>query len=332
MMKTLCVFWLFHASLQLQCDKKEINAHVGGEFKIACNYERRLFFSKKYWCRGPSRNTCEVLVDTDKVARTKYTHRSQIKEVGRAGLFVRITNLQTDDSGVYWIGIDKPNADIMTSVTVVITEAPVSKPSLRPLSPLVDRPTCWGEPVTVRCASAKGTAIDYTWYQHTHREDLLLHHSPDLNLHCGAVAEDSEYFCCARNSVSNEKSDLLSVEVLMPADLGCIYVVKIQGQPIYDCADRMSTTTEEAAPLTACQTNAIQISDPKDQFSPIINQTHENVFFSRTWSGFQLWYTLLRWGSLGFLLLTLFTVLACTRTRRKSYAKRKKFHYPQIPR
>ena len=77
---------------------------------------------KKYWCRGSSRNSCEILVDSEGVARTTYADRSLILDARSGGLFVKVTNLQLDDSGVYWVGIDKMYADIMISVTLVVTE------------------------------------------------------------------------------------------------------------------------------------------------------------------------------------------------------------------
>ncbi|XP_044066551.1 uncharacterized protein LOC122882820 [Siniperca chuatsi] len=234
-MKTLCLILLFHASLQLQCDKGQITAHIGGEFVFICKYDtNRFLYNKKYWCRGDSRSTCEILVDSEGGAKTKNTHRSQIIDAGKRGLFVKVTNLQFDDTGVYWIGIDKIYADIMTSVNVVITEVPVLKPRLWPLSSLVERPTCWGQPVTVRCGCTKGTGVRYTWYQNTHIKDILLYHSSDLYLHCGTVDKDSDYYCIASNDISSQQSDILSVQVLLPADSSCIYVVIIQGKNRWD--------------------------------------------------------------------------------------------------
>ncbi|XP_070765981.1 uncharacterized protein [Enoplosus armatus] len=230
-----------NGSLQLQCDKKEITAHIGGEFMFICEYDtNRFLFSKKYWCRGDSRSTCEILVDSEGGTKTKNTHRSHIIDARRRGLFVKVTNLQFDDTGMYWVGIDKIYADIMTSVNVVITEVnqyitcsfvpvPVSKPRLWPLSSLRDRPTCWGQPVTMRCGCTKGTAVRYTWYQNTHHKDVLLHHSSDLRLRCGALDKDSDYYCTASNDISSQGSDVLSVQVLMPADSSCIYVINMQG-------------------------------------------------------------------------------------------------------
>lgn len=38
------------------------------------------------------------------------------------GLFVKVTGLQFEDTGVYWVGIDKIHADVMTRIEVNITE------------------------------------------------------------------------------------------------------------------------------------------------------------------------------------------------------------------
>lgn len=94
----------------------------------------------------------------------------------------------------------------------------------------MDRPTCWGQPVTVRCGCAKGTGIRYAWYQHTPHKDVLLHQTSNLGLHCGTVDKDSNYYCIASNDISSEGSEILSVQVLMPADISCIYVVNMPGK------------------------------------------------------------------------------------------------------
>ncbi|TKS76659.1 CMRF35-like molecule 5 [Collichthys lucidus] len=219
-MKILCLILFFHASLQLQCDKRKITAHVGGEFRLICKYDTRHFlFSKKYWCRGEARNTCEILVDSEDGTRTAYAQRAEITDARRYGLFVKVRDLQFEDSGVYWVGIDKIYADIMASVNVVITE--VSKPKLRPLSSQVDRPTCWGQPVTVRCGCEQGTGVRYAWYKSTQLEDTLLNNSADIHLQCGTLDKDSDYYCTAHNDIS---SDRIGTKVT----LNCAYKVKQQ--------------------------------------------------------------------------------------------------------
>lgn len=107
---------------------------------------------------------------------------------------------------------------------------PVSKPRVWPLNSLADRPTCSGQPVTVRCESTEGTAVLYSWY----REGDLLHRSSDLQLHCGIVIQNSHFYCLAMNKVNSQQSDIISVQVLMPADSSCIYVITIQGENLLE--------------------------------------------------------------------------------------------------
>ncbi|XP_029281960.1 uncharacterized protein LOC115004475, partial [Cottoperca gobio] len=315
-MKTLCLIVLFHASLQLQCDKTSITAHIGDELILTCKYDTYLY-SKKYWCRGDSRTTCETLVDSE--SKTSKTHRTQIIDARRRGLVVRVTDLQIEDTGLYWVGIDKIYADIMTSVKVVITEVPVSTPRLQPLTSLVDRPTCRGQPVTVRCDCAKGTAVRYAWYQHTHRGDFLLHRSAHFHLHCGTVGTDSQYYCNASNAVSSQRSESLSVQVLRPADRSCIYVVHMRGQPLYDCADRLSTTTDITPPPTSCQATEKIHSDTRK----LTNQTDEDLLSTRTWTGVPFWYTFLRWGCFASLLIFLCVFLTCAEVRHKRATRKR---------
>ncbi|KAK2851829.1 hypothetical protein Q5P01_008105 [Channa striata] len=73
----------------------------------------------------------------------------------------------------------------------------------------------------------KGTGVRHAWYRHPPHKAVLLQQSSDLNLHCGTVEEDSGYHCVASNDMSREESDVLSVQVLMPANSSCIYVVSV---------------------------------------------------------------------------------------------------------
>lgn len=84
--------------------------------------------------------------------------------------------------------------------------------------------------MTVHCSSTKGTGVHYAWYQKTQHKDVLLHHSSDLHLHCSTVDRDSDYYCIVSNDISSQGSDILSVQVLMPADSSCIYVINMQGK------------------------------------------------------------------------------------------------------
>lgn len=116
------VFCFYSESFQLQCHPQTITAHIGGEFVILCKYDTNLFlFSKKYWCQGESKFTCEILVDSDNHVRSK-TGRVYVVDLRKSGLFVKVTGLRFEDTGKYWVGIDKIHADIMTPIKVVISE------------------------------------------------------------------------------------------------------------------------------------------------------------------------------------------------------------------
>ncbi|KAM3617312.1 uncharacterized protein V6R79_004658 [Siganus canaliculatus] len=318
MMKILCLILLFHGSLQLQCDKRQVTAHVGGEFIVICKYEYRYLYSKKYWCKGDSRSTCVILVDSE----GKNAQRFSLVDAGRGGLIVKGVGLQMADAGMYWIGIDKIYADIMTSVKVVITEVPVSKPRLWPLSSLAERSTCSGQSVTVRCGCTAGTAVHYTWYKTTGNKEVLLHHLTDLNLHCGVVEKHNDFYCVASNDISSQESHILSVQVLVPAESNCIYIINMQDQPIYDCADRMSTTTTKPLPLSSCQVTTKLHSDAVNH-SLQLNQTDNDLFYSREWMGMPFWYMPVRWGCFLSLPIFLCIVLKCSHAHHKR-VKRKR--------
>nr|XP_043894227.1 uncharacterized protein LOC122777214 isoform X2 [Solea senegalensis] len=346
-MKIVYLILLFCESLQLQCDKAKVTAHVGEEFTIFCKYDTMYVYSKKYWCRGQSRDTCEIVADSERVKR----HKSFVIDGGRRGLLVKVTDLQIDDTGVYWVGLDKIYADLMTPVSVHVTEVPVSKPRLWPLRSLVDRPTCWGQPVTVRCGCDERTGIHCAWYQRTQHKDFLLPLSPDLYLNCGTVEEDSDYYCVARNDISTQESEPLSVQVLTPAQRDCIYVVNMQDQPVYDCTDRMSTTMASTPPVA---TYEVKIHSTTRNQSLLINQTTQDPLLNRSGSHhfdgqvlcdfkpdskqlfyffsasrwLPLWYTLIRWGSLTCVLIFLCIVLTYTKTRKPK--RRKTVHFKQM--
>ena len=110
----------FAASVQLQCDKTQIKATIEEELTIACSYAPMYRYFKKYWCRGSSRKTCEVVSDTENTVNTESTRFRLLQY--RSMLYVEIRALRLEDTGVYWVGIDKPYADIMFLINVEVTE------------------------------------------------------------------------------------------------------------------------------------------------------------------------------------------------------------------
>lgn len=65
--------------------------------------------------------------------------------------------------------------------------------------------------------------VHYSWYQ----EGELLHHVSDLQIHCGIVLQDSHFYCVGMNAVSQQESDIISVQVLKSTDGSCIYVIQM---------------------------------------------------------------------------------------------------------
>lgn len=105
----------FSATVQSTDDR---DTHRGA-FVISCKYDTNMFlYSKKYWCQGESRFTCEILADSNGGKRG----RVLVVDLRQRGLFVKVTGLQLKDTGVYWVAIDKIYADLMTQVKVAITE------------------------------------------------------------------------------------------------------------------------------------------------------------------------------------------------------------------
>lgn len=112
----------------------------------------------------------------------------------------------------------------------------MSKPRLWPLTSLADRPTCWGEPVTVRCGCTTGTAVHYAWYIKAEEkyEDVQLNNMSDLYIHCGTLDHNSNnyfnYYCAATNDVSHQESDVVSVQLLIPGYSSCVYVITMSSK------------------------------------------------------------------------------------------------------
>ncbi|KAK3518956.1 hypothetical protein QTP70_016218, partial [Hemibagrus guttatus] len=106
----------------LQCDKTSIHTTIGRDINVLCSYNAKQFLlSKKYWCLGESRSTCEVLMDTDGFTTPRLKKKAKIYQSLRT-IHILMTELQLEDTGIYWAGIDKIYADIMFRIKVVVTE------------------------------------------------------------------------------------------------------------------------------------------------------------------------------------------------------------------
>ncbi|XP_050953240.1 uncharacterized protein LOC127155193 [Labeo rohita] len=309
-MKSLYVLLLAQISVQLQCDKTKISVTIGSTLTITCNYKTNQFrFNKKYWCAGDSRSSCEVLMDTDRYTHYPYRTRAQIIDGVSRGLIVNVRDLKLDDSGIYWVAIEKIYADIMIRIQVTVTKEPVIKPNIWPLSS--PEMTCWGQPSVFRCRSERGTDVRYTWYRGGHPNNIVLRHSTDLYLHCSNITEDSQLFCSAFNDVNNQSSEFVSLQLLQPADKDCVYLISSNTFSSYDCV--ISTTSLS----TAIQTTKFLSSATVPHLTWSQNKT-------KSCSGLPLWYECLRWILSSVMIITLCVVHICSKyTSRRLRAQGK---------
>jgi len=115
----------------------------------------------------------------------------------------------------------------MTELLYLISEA-VMKPHFWPLSSL--EMMCWGQLVVFRCWSERGTDVQYTWFRVGKPNNIVLHNSTDLHLHCSNITEDSQLFCLASNDVSSQSSEFISLQILQPADKNCVNLISSKGE------------------------------------------------------------------------------------------------------
>ncbi|XP_015197915.2 uncharacterized protein [Lepisosteus oculatus] len=285
-MRVLCLMLLFQSSVQLHCDRAEEKSTVAGTLTVVCHYKTNGYlYNKKYWCHGESRNWCEILADSDNFVKWEYRGRIFLQD--RQGvLLIRMTQLRLDDTGVYWVGIDRPYTDIMWKITIKVTEVPVSRPNLVFLGPA--EVSCSGQPLIVRCNSVQGTGVKYTWYKSVQPADVPVQFSTDLTLCCTTLAESQLYYCTASNSVNQEHSDLVRAELLKPAEEQCAYHVTIGSDHSYECWDEelMSTAT------------ALISTEFTDGYLPssVVREASEfNVSVRCSWTVKSLSYEVCRW-------------------------------------
>ncbi|XP_054836409.1 uncharacterized protein LOC129330405 [Eublepharis macularius] len=109
-----------HCTSFLQADEEKITTE-GRSATITCLYERKYMYYTKYCCWGSSRTSCDILGDTENV-KLNYKGRLLLSDNRRGVFKVTMRQLAGDDSGTYWCGIDKPYADIMIKVKLMVNK------------------------------------------------------------------------------------------------------------------------------------------------------------------------------------------------------------------
>nr|XP_028591601.1 CMRF35-like molecule 8 [Podarcis muralis] len=110
----------------IQKNTEEI-ATEGRSTTITCFYDMEYRFDNKYWCRGSSRTSCDILGETKKFVKWNYENRLTLLDNRKGVFWVTMHQLTEDDSGTYWCGIERPFADIMTSVKLKVNKAPTTR-------------------------------------------------------------------------------------------------------------------------------------------------------------------------------------------------------------
>ncbi|XP_033009866.1 CMRF35-like molecule 8 [Lacerta agilis] len=114
------ILWI---SLYVDCFTAFIQiATEGTSTTITCVYDMEYRFDNKYWCRGSSRTSCDILGETKKFVKWNYKSRLTLLDNRKGVFWVTLHQLTEDDSGTYWCGIDRPFADIMTSVKLKVNK------------------------------------------------------------------------------------------------------------------------------------------------------------------------------------------------------------------
>ncbi|XP_025038258.2 uncharacterized protein LOC102454290 isoform X1 [Pelodiscus sinensis] len=252
-MRTCFVLWisLCTASLTDWCvlslwSDGDKTAMEGTSTTVTCSYDRgRYVYYKKYWCHGASRSSCDILGDTENFVKSGYKGRLLLLDNKRGDFFVTMNQLVEEDSGMYWCGIQRPYADIMTAVKLTVTEEPLSIP----LITFTNHPSdsCLGRSVTVRCHSATGSNVHYTWYRKSFSTTTAIVHSSDLVLRCGDLLESQSYYCQAMTRKTNKSTHPVRAEVLNPAKENCTYRLQLADGKSYNCIKTTPEFTVEMA-------------------------------------------------------------------------------------
>ncbi|XP_053499544.1 uncharacterized protein LOC128619396 [Ictalurus furcatus] len=317
-MRVLYLLLIFQVHAQMQCDKTTIHTTIGREMNVVCSYnDNRFLFSKKYWCLGESRSTCEVLMDTDGFTIAWLRKKARIYETRFRTFHIHMTGLKLEDTGIYWAAIDKIYADIMFRIKVVVTEEAVSRPQVRlDVSPVG---TCQGQSVLLHCRTERGTNVKYSWSREAQTQDVLLQSSADLQIHCAFLIEDAQYICSAQNAVSREQSKPISLHLLQAGQENCIYSLTSDELESYDC--RTTTASPVISTSTSVEFSSSELftqtsSGGNQSFCRNQTQNCDENFYHRSWSGMPLWYNIVRW-LLFVAIITTFGVLrSCTQTSR----------------
>ncbi|NXU25086.1 CLM1 protein, partial [Thalassarche chlororhynchos] len=111
--------WLLLPVCQALVVPREVSSRAGETLSLRCWYPRGYEGYNKYWCQGPSRDSCLKVVETAGREAPRQRGRVSIQD---SHLFcvvlLTVEDLSEADAGSYWCGIERMGRDLMESVTV----------------------------------------------------------------------------------------------------------------------------------------------------------------------------------------------------------------------
>ncbi|XP_029574844.1 CMRF35-like molecule 2 [Salmo trutta] len=126
----------------LCCDAKmsKFGAHgyEGGALDIECSYPDGYQYKPKYLCRHPCSNSDILIRSVKGEAFVPVGRFSVYDNVHGCTFIVTIQNLELQDSGHYYCGLDKWGRDVLTKVEISVSKAPLVT-SLSTPAPVIDR-------------------------------------------------------------------------------------------------------------------------------------------------------------------------------------------------
>uniref|UniRef100_A0A8C3IYD5 Ig-like domain-containing protein n=1 Tax=Chrysemys picta bellii TaxID=8478 RepID=A0A8C3IYD5_CHRPI len=105
-----------------------------GTVSVPCHYGKTAQGSPKYWCRGAQWNSCSKVVETERSEVKVKRGRVSITDNHSTSTFTVTTeNLNLEDAGIYWCGINiKGGDDPYSLVNVTVLPAvPSPNPTAR---------------------------------------------------------------------------------------------------------------------------------------------------------------------------------------------------------
>ncbi|XP_078506075.1 CMRF35-like molecule 7 [Lissotriton helveticus] len=102
---------------------EEVTGVLGGSLTVACRYEGELVQYPHYWCKGASWYHCSIVLQSTGSEKEVTRGRFSLKDNHTTQTVrVTITDLEEEDSGVYWCGTERTGIDNMYQVNVTVSK------------------------------------------------------------------------------------------------------------------------------------------------------------------------------------------------------------------